>query len=69
MTVGARVLGFADTIPNSSSRLDTISGGVMLLLVGIAVFIMGNSRPSRWGALGLMLWGAILVIPVAAGKA
>lgn len=70
MDAGRTVLAFGETIQNGGSNgLDTLMGGVMLLLVGVVLLAVGSGRPSRLGAVGLILWGACLVIPVAAGNA
>lgn len=65
MDAGAGILVTAGIAPTDDA-LGTIVGGAILLAVGLAMLVVGGSRPSRLGAVGLMLWGACLVIPIAA---
>ena len=67
MNAGTGILGYGGTVSNDS--VDTVVGGALLLLVGLAILAVGGSRSSRLGAVGLLLWGACLVIPVVAGRA
>lgn len=67
MSAGTRILDFADATTNDGDALGTLVAGVMLLLVGLVLLVMSTSRMSRLGAAGIILWGATLVIPIAAG--
>jgi hypothetical protein len=68
MNASTGILAAAGAAPTGDA-IGTIAGGAMLLLIGLAVLVVGDSRPSRLGAVGLMLWGACLVVPIAAGLA
>jgi hypothetical protein len=71
MNAGTLILGFGGTVPNGgdSSGIGPAAGGVFLLLVGIVLLVVGTGRRSRWGAVGLILWGACLVVPAAVAMA
>ena len=67
MQAGLVTLGYGGTVPNGG--LDTIAGGITLLVAGLVVLLASSSRAYRVGAAGLILWGACLVIPIAIGRA
>jgi len=69
MNAGAGIAVAAGTVPAADSALGTIVGGAMLLVIGLALLVVSGSRLARLGGVGLIVWGAFLVIPVAAGLA
>jgi len=69
MNTGAGISLAAGTVPAGDSSAATIVGGAMLLAVGLALLVVSGGRLSRLGGIGLIVWGAFLVIPVAAGLA
>jgi hypothetical protein len=67
MNAGTGILVAAGTVRAGDDWMETVAGGVMLVVVGLVVLAVGGSRLSRLGAAGLMLWGACLVVPAVAG--